>query len=79
MLLYMKKKSSIERKKTVTITLGPRTLELLELLHSNYTKRNPSVPIELTVLASAALCEGMMDMLRRDEVKVAADWYRCSQ
>ncbi len=73
----MKHKNAGERKRTVTVTLGDRTSELVDLLVADYAKRNGGMLVERTTMVSAALYEGLYERLKLLGVSVDRSWTNC--
>jgi len=55
----MKNKKDSNRKKTVTVTLGPVTVKLLELLIRKNVERSPGIHFSLTDVAGGAMATGL--------------------
>jgi hypothetical protein len=70
----MKKKTAGERKRTVTVTLGPRTLELLEALLAEMEKPNPGMSFDLTTAARVVMATGMAEYCKHYGMAVDKSW-----
>lgn len=71
--------ASRARKQTVTITLGPKTLERLELWRRSVADDNPGIALGLTDVAGAAVMRGLVDWLRAHAVTVDLEWRNIHQ
>lgn len=59
-MLYMKNKKAGERKRTVTITLGPRTLRLAEMIKARVDSAGDlKVEVEFTGVCAALFFSGL--------------------
>lgn len=73
-VLSMKKDSAAERNKTVTVTIGPRTLDLLELVQGHMQKQNPGLDFPLTAVAGACMATGLASYVKSFGIDLARDW-----
>ncbi len=55
----MSKKQAGERKRTVTITLGPETWLIVQKLQDRIGKDKPGMRLEITTICSVALLLGL--------------------
>ena len=70
----MSNKKAGERKRTVTVTLGPETMLIVEKIRDRIGKSKPGMQLEMTTLCSVALYCGLVEYCALYEVKPVDGW-----
>lgn len=73
-IMRMNKSTKSERKQTVTITIGPKSLAMLEAMRAGMIRLYPGLNVELTSVASAMLTQGLKEGQKTWKLTIPPNW-----